>query len=88
MSLFGEQLIQMCEDKGAEDGYNAASYSPPVVSGYCTSASDAYLGNYMDHLSRRPFREQIEPNRRIVRRARMIALNKLLRDRRISGNVG
>lgn len=82
MSLFGEHLIQMCEDKGAEDGYNAAPYSPPIVPGYDGNASDAYLGNYFDQMRRRPFREQIEPDRRIVRRARMIAFNRRRRDER------
>lgn len=76
MSLFGEHLIQMCEDKGAEDGYNAAPYSPPVVPGYEPDAADAYIGNYWAHLCLRPCVRRIEPNKRAVKRARMIATNR------------
>ena len=82
MSLTGAHLIEMCETKGAEDGAVAARYSPPVIEAVEPQAYAAYVTAYWEVLFRSAALPALLPDRTIVRRARMVALNRRLREDR------
>lgn len=76
MSMYGEQLVIVCEEAGAEDGARAAKFSPPVSHEYDQKAYAAYGTAYWEVLARCRASESREPQTRLVRRARMIAFHK------------
>ena len=80
-----EALVMLSEECGHEDGKIGARFKPPVTE--IQRAVDAYGRDYWNALAAAPLGVQMEPDKRLVRRARMTVVNKLLRERRRAENA-
>lgn len=76
---FGDDaLVLISEECGKEDGKLGARFKPPVLE--VDRAVEAYGRDYWNAVACSKTPAPIEPNRRIVRRARALAVHKRRRE--------